>query len=147
MKTEFRTTLDRLAAAPAKLERTDPQSGSKVSVTIGPIEFESAVASLLADVQSAAGLPAWIHRAFKGEWAALAQAYLATASGADPRVTLVSSQTIACSDEWAAIDPAGVRNRRRRIGVYRVRGRDGPGSQFAVQLLAARERGERRRPL
>ena len=108
---EWDALMARLAASPPSVQVTDPSTGQPATVVVERAAFLGLVSdTYLGSVQSAAGLPRLVHRAFLGEWAALVQEVAATQAGrSDPRSTLVSSHTIACSDEWAAIDPAGAR--------------------------------------
>jgi pimeloyl-ACP methyl ester carboxylesterase len=102
---EFTTVVSRLSTSAPTIRLTDPRSGAAVTVTIDAGTFLRFVSSYLGAVQDAAALPKAIHTAFEGDWMTLAQGYLAThQGGSDPRVTLVASRTIGCSDEWARED-------------------------------------------
>jgi pimeloyl-ACP methyl ester carboxylesterase len=105
---EWRAVLARLASSPPTLQVTDPPTKQTVPVVVTADGFLGLVSDhYLGSVQTAAGLPKAIHAASTGSFMPLVQEYLASRpTGGDPRTTLVVSQTIACSDEWAQVDAA-----------------------------------------
>jgi pimeloyl-ACP methyl ester carboxylesterase len=124
LEQDFETVRASLAKAGSiEVDVVDPATGEQA--VIGLDGFGSSIQSALLDATISSQLPALIHEAALGNWTAVAQAALATSSGARPDADrLAMSDVIRCSEAWARYEPDEV----ERLGAGSVN----LGDQLAI---------------
>lgn len=109
LKARFTAVQTRLANAAATLTFTDPRSGAgdaTITVAFNSKMFAWVVENLDAYTNTAVLLPRLIDQAYKGDMVPIARQYFVM--GAQPLSTVVQTWVVACSDEWAQMDPTRV---------------------------------------
>lgn len=109
LKARFIAVQSRLANTAATLTFTDPRNGAgdtTITVAFSSKMFAWVVENLDAYTNTAVLLPRLIDQAYKGDLVPIARQYFVL--GAQPLSTLVQTWIVACSDEWAQMDPTRV---------------------------------------